>query len=114
MSQYLTICIFCLPQDQGGFGIAISEKDTTNGVVIKSLTDNGAAAKVWEHLKSNKGMKNVFWSSIHSSYFLFYVFQDGRIKVGDVILAVDDEIVVGYPVEKVLLKCQECYRKHTA
>ncbi|XP_063036742.1 multiple PDZ domain protein isoform X15 [Melospiza melodia melodia] len=59
-----------LPKDQGGFGIAISEDDTTNGVVIKSLTDHGAAAK------------------------------DGRIKVGDVILAVDDEIVVGYPVEK--------------
>uniref|UniRef100_A0A8C3VFL4 Multiple PDZ domain crumbs cell polarity complex component n=1 Tax=Catharus ustulatus TaxID=91951 RepID=A0A8C3VFL4_CATUS len=57
-------------EDQGGFGIAISEEDTTNGVVIKSLTDHGAAAK------------------------------DGRVKVGDVILAVDDEIVVGYPVEK--------------
>ncbi|NXL05111.1 MPDZ protein, partial [Mesembrinibis cayennensis] len=61
-----------LPKDQGGLGIAISEEDTINGVVIKSLTDHGAAAK------------------------------DGRIKVGDQILAVDDEIVVGYPVEKVL------------
>ncbi|NXC17510.1 MPDZ protein, partial [Corythaeola cristata] len=59
-----------LPKDQGGLGIAISEEDTINGVVIKSLTDYGAAAK------------------------------DGRIKVGDQILAVDDEIVVGYPVEK--------------
>uniref|UniRef100_A0A8C8BMX5 Multiple PDZ domain protein n=1 Tax=Otus sunia TaxID=257818 RepID=A0A8C8BMX5_9STRI len=59
-----------LPKDQGGFGIAISEEDTINGVVIKSLTEHGAAAK------------------------------DGRIKVGDQILAVDDEIVVGYPVEK--------------
>ncbi|NWT01425.1 MPDZ protein, partial [Mionectes macconnelli] len=59
-----------LPKDQGGFGIAVSEEDTINGVVIKSLTDHGAAAK------------------------------DGRIKVGDQILAVDDEIVVGYPVEK--------------
>ncbi|XP_027663702.1 multiple PDZ domain protein isoform X16 [Falco rusticolus] len=59
-----------LPKDQGGFGIAISEEDTINGVVIKSLTDHGAAAK------------------------------DGRIKVGDQILAVDDEIVAGYPVEK--------------
>ncbi|XP_063996632.1 multiple PDZ domain protein isoform X5 [Pogoniulus pusillus] len=59
-----------LPKDQGGFGIAISEEDTVNGVVVKSLTDHGAAAK------------------------------DGRIKVGDQILAVDDEIVVGYPVEK--------------
>uniref|UniRef100_A0A8D2N584 Multiple PDZ domain protein n=1 Tax=Zonotrichia albicollis TaxID=44394 RepID=A0A8D2N584_ZONAL len=56
--------------DFTSFGIAISEEDTINGVVIKSLTDHGAAAK------------------------------DGRIKVGDVILAVDDEIVVGYPVEK--------------
>ncbi|NWS72944.1 MPDZ protein, partial [Crotophaga sulcirostris] len=59
-----------LPKDQGGLGIAISEEDTINGVVIKSLTDHGAAAK------------------------------DGRIKIGDQILAVDDEIVVGYPVEK--------------
>ncbi|NXF48393.1 MPDZ protein, partial [Oceanites oceanicus] len=59
-----------LPKDQGGLGIAISEEDTINGVVIKSITDHGAAAK------------------------------DGRIKVGDQILAVDDEIVVGYPVEK--------------
>uniref|UniRef100_A0A8C0AU14 Multiple PDZ domain protein n=1 Tax=Buteo japonicus TaxID=224669 RepID=A0A8C0AU14_9AVES len=57
-------------EDQGGFGIAISEEDTINGVVIKSLTDHGAAAK------------------------------DGRIKVGDQILAVDDEIVVGHPIEK--------------
>ncbi|XP_036593736.1 multiple PDZ domain protein isoform X6 [Trichosurus vulpecula] len=59
-----------LPKDQGGLGIAISEEDTLNGVVIKSLTDHGVAAK------------------------------DGRIKVGDQILAVDDEVVVGYPVEK--------------
>ncbi|NXO01667.1 MPDZ protein, partial [Rhinopomastus cyanomelas] len=59
-----------LPKDQGGFGIAISEEDTINGVVVKSLTDHGSAAK------------------------------DGRIKVGDQILAVDDEIVAGFPVEK--------------
>ncbi|NXE26874.1 MPDZ protein, partial [Ardeotis kori] len=59
-----------LPKDQGSLGIAISEEDTINGVVIKSLTDHGAAAK------------------------------DGRIKIGDQILAVDDEIVVGYPIEK--------------
>ncbi|XP_039766672.1 multiple PDZ domain protein isoform X19 [Ornithorhynchus anatinus] len=59
-----------LPKDQGGLGIAISEDDTLNGVVIKSLTDHGVVAK------------------------------DGRIKVGDQILAVDDEVVVGYPVEK--------------
>ncbi|XP_008055719.1 multiple PDZ domain protein isoform X2 [Carlito syrichta] len=59
-----------LPKDQGGLGIAISEEDTLNGVVIKSLTEHGVAAK------------------------------DGRLKVGSKILAVDDEIVVGYPVEK--------------
>lgn len=59
-------------------------------------------------------MKNAFGvaSTVHIFYFMF--FQDGRVKVGDVILAVDDEIVVGYPVEKVLLKRQECCRKHTA
>ncbi|XP_077331230.1 multiple PDZ domain protein isoform X8 [Lithobates pipiens] len=61
-----------LPKDQGGLGIAISEEDTLNGVVIKSLTDYGAAAK------------------------------DGRIKVGDRILAVDDEPVVGAAIDKVV------------
>ncbi|XP_011911813.1 PREDICTED: multiple PDZ domain protein isoform X3 [Cercocebus atys] len=59
-----------LPKDQGGLGIAISEEDTLRGVIIKSLTEHGVAA------------------------------TDGRLKVGDQILAVDDEIVVGYPVEK--------------
>uniref|UniRef100_A0A4W3KCF8 Multiple PDZ domain protein n=1 Tax=Callorhinchus milii TaxID=7868 RepID=A0A4W3KCF8_CALMI len=58
--------------DQGGLGIAISEESTHDGVVVKSLTENGTAAK------------------------------DGRIKVGDRILAVDDEHVVGHPVEKVI------------
>ncbi|KAF5912793.1 hypothetical protein HPG69_007783 [Diceros bicornis minor] len=57
-------------QDQGGLGIAISEEDTLSGVIIKSLTEHGVAAK------------------------------DGRLKVGDQILAIDDEVVVGYPVEK--------------
>ncbi|XP_012977530.1 multiple PDZ domain protein isoform X5 [Mesocricetus auratus] len=59
-----------LPKDQGGLGIAVSEEDTLNGVVIKSLTEHGGAAK------------------------------DGRLKAGDQILAVDDEVVVGCPVEK--------------
>ncbi|XP_028349804.1 multiple PDZ domain protein isoform X10 [Physeter macrocephalus] len=59
-----------LPKDQGGLGIAISEEDTLSGVIIKSLTEHGAAAR------------------------------DGRLKVGDQVLAVDDEVVVGYPVEK--------------
>ncbi|XP_057403808.1 multiple PDZ domain protein isoform X11 [Balaenoptera acutorostrata] len=59
-----------LPKDQGGLGIAISEEDTLSGVIIKSLTEHGTAAR------------------------------DGRLKVGDQILAVDDEVVVGYPVEK--------------
>ncbi|XP_052032634.1 multiple PDZ domain protein isoform X1 [Apodemus sylvaticus] len=59
-----------LPKDQGGLGIAICEEDTLNGVMIKSLTEHGGAAK------------------------------DGRLKPGDQILAVDDEVVAGYPVEK--------------
>ncbi|XP_042305010.1 multiple PDZ domain protein isoform X4 [Sceloporus undulatus] len=69
-SLYKNIQNVELPKDQGGIGIAIGEEDTLNGVVIQSLTDHGAAGK------------------------------DGRIKVGDQILAVDDEIVVGYPIEK--------------
>ncbi|XP_037058590.1 multiple PDZ domain protein isoform X15 [Peromyscus leucopus] len=59
-----------LPKDQGGLGIAISEEDTLGGVVVKSLTEHGGAAK------------------------------DGRLKAGDQILAVDDEVVTGCPVEK--------------
>ncbi|XP_039613936.1 multiple PDZ domain protein-like [Polypterus senegalus] len=61
-----------LPKDDGGLGIAISEEDTKAGVLIKSLTERGAAAKT------------------------------SRIKVGDRILAVDDEVVLGEPVEKVI------------
>nr|XP_021498338.1 multiple PDZ domain protein isoform X2 [Meriones unguiculatus] len=59
-----------LPKDQGGLGIAISEEETLNGVIIKSLTEHGGAAK------------------------------DGRLKAGDQILAVDDEVVAGCPIEK--------------
>ncbi|XP_029396270.1 multiple PDZ domain protein isoform X4 [Mus pahari] len=59
-----------LPKDQGGLGIAICEEDTVNGVMIKSLSEHGGAAK------------------------------DGRLKPGDHILAVDDEVVAGCPVEK--------------
>ncbi|XP_060093296.1 multiple PDZ domain protein isoform X20 [Heteronotia binoei] len=69
LSLYTNIQDIDLPKDQG-IGIAISEEDTVNGVVIKSLTEHGAAGK------------------------------DGRIKIGDQILAVDDEVVVGYPIEK--------------
>ena len=39
-------------------GIAISEEDTDSGVVIKSLTDHGAAAKVWKYFQS-------IWKRIH-------------------------------------------------
>uniref|UniRef100_H0WTI1 Multiple PDZ domain protein n=1 Tax=Otolemur garnettii TaxID=30611 RepID=H0WTI1_OTOGA len=70
LSSFKNVQHLELPKDQGGLGIAISEEDTLRGVVIKSLTEHGVAAK------------------------------DGRLKVGDQILAVDDEIVVGYPVEK--------------
>lgn len=70
LSSFKNVQHLELPKDQGGLGIAISEEDTLNGVVIKSLTEHGVAAK------------------------------DGRLKVGDQILAVDDEVVVGSPVEK--------------
>ncbi|XP_031789918.1 multiple PDZ domain protein isoform X7 [Piliocolobus tephrosceles] len=70
LSSFKNVQHLELPKDQGGLGIAISEEDTLNGVIIKSLTEHGVAV------------------------------TDGRLKVGDQILAVDDEIVVGYPVEK--------------
>ncbi|XP_069332587.1 multiple PDZ domain protein isoform X4 [Eulemur rufifrons] len=70
LSSFKNVQHLELPKDQGGLGIAISEEDTLSGVIIKSLTEHGVAAK------------------------------DGRLKVGDQILAIDDEIVVGYPVEK--------------
>ncbi|XP_042637235.1 multiple PDZ domain protein [Orycteropus afer afer] len=70
LSSFKNVQHLELPKDQGGLGIAISEEDTLMGVVIKSLTEQGVAAK------------------------------DGRLKVGNQILAVDDEVVVGYPVEK--------------
>ncbi|XP_054439139.1 multiple PDZ domain protein isoform X14 [Pteronotus mesoamericanus] len=70
LSSFKNVQHLELPKDQGGLGIAISEEDTVSGVIIKSLTEHGVAAK------------------------------DGRLKVGDQILAIDDEVVVGYPVEK--------------
>ncbi|XP_023584378.1 multiple PDZ domain protein isoform X1 [Trichechus manatus latirostris] len=70
LSSFKNVQHLELPKDQGGLGIAISEEDTLRGIIIKSLTEHGVAAK------------------------------DGRLKVGDQILAVDDEVVVGYPVEK--------------
>ncbi|KAG7458875.1 hypothetical protein MATL_G00225250 [Megalops atlanticus] len=68
-------------QDPGGFGIDISEEDTGNGAVVKSLSERGAARK------------------------------DGRIKAGDKILAVDDQAVVGLPVEKVISLLQRARSK---
>ncbi|XP_072848221.2 multiple PDZ domain protein isoform X19 [Pogona vitticeps] len=70
LSLYKNLKNIELPKDQAGIGIAIGEEDTLNGVIIQNLTEHGTARK------------------------------DGRIKVGDQILAVDDEIVVGYPIEK--------------
>ncbi|KAK7832389.1 LOW QUALITY PROTEIN: hypothetical protein U0070_011837 [Myodes glareolus] len=70
LSSFTNVYHLELPKDQGGLGIAISEEDTLSGVIVKSLTEHGGAAK------------------------------DGRLKAGDQILAVDDEVVVGYPVEK--------------
>ncbi|XP_067886830.1 multiple PDZ domain protein isoform X4 [Heterodontus francisci] len=72
LTSFRNIQYVLLTKDQGGLGIAISEESTHDGVVIKSLTENGTASK------------------------------DGRVKVGDRILAVDDEPVVGHPVEKVI------------
>ncbi|XP_038650247.1 inaD-like protein isoform X3 [Scyliorhinus canicula] len=71
-SSFKNVHHILLTKDQSGLGLAVSEDNTSEGVVIKSLTDNGAAIK------------------------------DGRIKVGDRILAVDDENVVAQPPEKAI------------
>ncbi|XP_029609698.1 multiple PDZ domain protein isoform X4 [Salmo trutta] len=60
-----------LPKEEGGFGITFGEEDPKNGVVIQSITEKGPAGK------------------------------DGSIKSGDKLLAVEDEPVVGYTVERV-------------
>ncbi|KAM3864766.1 multiple PDZ domain protein [Diretmus argenteus] len=60
-----------LPQDHVGLGICLGEEDTRGGVVVRSLIQHGTASK------------------------------DGRIKVGDRILAVGDEPVAGLSVGKV-------------
>ncbi|XP_064787715.1 multiple PDZ domain protein-like isoform X2 [Oncorhynchus masou masou] len=60
-----------LPKEEGGFGITFSEEDPRTGVVIQSITEKGPAGK------------------------------DGSIKSGDKLLAVEDEPVVGYTVERV-------------
>lgn len=48
------VFLFLLLKDQGGLGIAISEDDTLNGVIIKSLTEHGIAAKVRLYLTVRK------------------------------------------------------------
>ncbi|XP_078263402.1 inaD-like protein isoform X5 [Rhinoraja longicauda] len=71
-SNFKNVHDILLTKDQSGLGLAISEDNTNEGVIIKSLTNNGAAIK------------------------------DGRIQVGDRILAVDDESVVAQPPEKAI------------
>ncbi|XP_056136523.1 multiple PDZ domain protein [Lampris incognitus] len=60
-----------LPQDHVGLGICLSEEDSSGGVKVKSLIQHGTASK------------------------------DGRIKVGDTIVAVNDKPVAGLPRDKV-------------
>ncbi|XP_067283512.1 multiple PDZ domain protein isoform X3 [Pseudorasbora parva] len=61
-----------LPVEDGGVGIVLKEDDSRNGCLIHSVDENGAAAR------------------------------DGRIAVGHRLLAVDDEMVLGLSVEKVM------------
>ncbi|XP_041837745.1 multiple PDZ domain protein isoform X2 [Melanotaenia boesemani] len=60
-----------LPQDHVGLGLCVVEDVSKGGVVVRSLIQHGTASK------------------------------DGRIKVGDIIIAVGDEPVAGLSVEKV-------------
>ncbi|KAF7655088.1 hypothetical protein LDENG_00060940, partial [Lucifuga dentata] len=60
-----------LPQDSTGLGLCIAEDESREGVVVRSLIQHGTASK------------------------------DGRIKVGDRIIAMGDEPVAGLSVDKV-------------
>ncbi|XP_035808484.2 multiple PDZ domain protein isoform X2 [Amphiprion ocellaris] len=60
-----------LPQDHVGLGLCLVEDDSKGGLVVRSLTQHGTASK------------------------------DGRIKVGDRIVAVGDETTAGLSVDKV-------------
>ncbi|XP_042566403.1 multiple PDZ domain protein isoform X3 [Clupea harengus] len=61
-----------LPKDEGGVGLSFSkEEDTMGGVLILSIPESGPAA------------------------------HEGSIRVGDRLLAIDDEVVAGYTVDKV-------------
>nr|XP_020452813.1 multiple PDZ domain protein-like isoform X2 [Monopterus albus] len=60
-----------LPQDHVGLGLCMAEEESKKGLVVRSLIQHGTASK------------------------------DGRIKVGDRIIAVGDEPVAGLPVDMV-------------
>ncbi|XP_029950360.1 multiple PDZ domain protein [Salarias fasciatus] len=60
-----------LPQDRVGLGLCLAQDGSREGLVVRSLIQNGTASK------------------------------DGRIKVGDKILAVGDEPLCGLSVDKV-------------
>ncbi|XP_076144767.1 multiple PDZ domain protein isoform X2 [Alosa pseudoharengus] len=62
-----------LPKDEAGVGLSFSkEEDTLGGVLILNMPESGPAAK------------------------------EGSIRVGDRLIALDDEVVTGYSVDKVM------------
>ncbi|XP_062372034.1 multiple PDZ domain protein [Sardina pilchardus] len=62
-----------LPKDEAGVGLSFSkEEDTMGGVLILNMPESGPAAK------------------------------EGSIRVGDRLIAIDDEAVAGYSVDKVM------------
>ncbi|XP_034146522.1 multiple PDZ domain protein isoform X2 [Esox lucius] len=84
-----------LPKE-GGFGITFSEEDTMNGVVILSISEKGPAGKVHHSCSTDN-----FRFNQQSPNMVLGTHMDGSIKCGDKLLAVEDEPVVGYTVEKV-------------
>ncbi|XP_072526790.1 multiple PDZ domain protein isoform X3 [Salminus brasiliensis] len=61
-----------LSVEEGGLGLVLTEEDSRNGVTVQSIKEEGAARK------------------------------EGSIQAGDRVMAVDDEIVLGLSVEKVM------------
>ncbi|KAL7855657.1 hypothetical protein AOLI_G00192610 [Acnodon oligacanthus] len=61
-----------LQVEESGVGLVLMEEDSRNGMIVQSIMDDGAARK------------------------------EGSIQAGDRLLAVDDEMVLGFSVEKVM------------
>ncbi|XP_028845008.1 multiple PDZ domain protein isoform X3 [Denticeps clupeoides] len=72
MFKYIQHIVLPKGEEEAGVGLCFHEADSKGGFVVQSLPENGPAAK------------------------------EGSIKIGDRLIAIDDEVVAGYSSEKVM------------